>query len=126
MIVGKHLVLLGGREHEHYVLGRLLEHLQEGVEGLGGQHVDLVDDVDLREPADGGEVDPVPEVPYLVDPAVGGRVHLDHVKRRVVHDGPAAVAGPVRLGRRPRAQFSPIASTFAVEVFPVPRGPLKR
>ena len=42
-----HLVRLGRGEHEDGVRGRLLERLQERVPGLAGEHVRLVEDVDL-------------------------------------------------------------------------------
>src|SRR5918997_1568983 len=67
---GEHLLLLGGRRDEDHVLRRLLQHLQEGVKGLGGQHVDLVYDVDLHPAGHRSQVHPVPEVPDLVYPAV--------------------------------------------------------
>src|ERR687898_212714 len=95
------LVLLGGGEHEDDVLGRLFEHLEEGVEGLGREHVDLVYDVDLHPAGDWGKVHLVSEVPYLIYPPVGGRVHLENVHRGVAYDGPAALASPVGLRRRP-------------------------
>ena len=44
---GQNLVLLGCGEDEHHVSGRLLQSLQEGIEGLGGEHVHLVDDEHL-------------------------------------------------------------------------------
>jgi hypothetical protein len=54
------LVLLGRGEHEDDVLGRLFEHLEEGVEGLGRKHVDFVDDVDLHPAGGRREVHLVP------------------------------------------------------------------
>ena len=39
---------LGGAEDELDVLGRLFEGFEQGVEGLGSEHVDFVDDVDLE------------------------------------------------------------------------------
>ena len=47
------LVRLGGREDEDGVRRRLLERLQERVPGLAGEHVRLVEDVDLPAPAAG-------------------------------------------------------------------------
>jgi hypothetical protein len=46
-IVTRDLVRLGRREDELHVRRRLLERLQQRVEGLRGEHVHLVDDVDL-------------------------------------------------------------------------------
>jgi hypothetical protein len=41
------LVRLGGGQNEHGVRRRFLEGLEQGVEGLGGEHVDFVDNVDF-------------------------------------------------------------------------------
>ena len=41
---GDDFVFLGGRQNEDGVGGRLLQRLEEGVEGCGREHVDLVDD----------------------------------------------------------------------------------
>ena len=55
-MVGKDLLGVGGGQHEDDVAGRLLQRLQQGVRRRRGQHVDLVDDVDLLRPgrAQGG------------------------------------------------------------------------
>ena len=86
------LVDLGRGEHEDDVGGRLLEGLQEGVEGLLGEHVGLVDDVDLVAAPDRRIADLVAQLADVVDAAVGGGVHLDHVERRRGGDGAAAFA----------------------------------
>ena len=96
------LVRFGRGEYEHDVGRRLLECLEERVEGLLGEHVDLIDDVDLGAPLDGSEGDPVAQLTDVVDAAVGGGVHLDHVERRRRGDGKAAeaLAAGRRCGRR--------------------------
>ena len=65
-----HLVGLGGGEHEDGVRGRLLERLQEGVPGFAGQHVRLVEDVDLRRALRRRVSDPLAEVADVVDRTV--------------------------------------------------------
>jgi hypothetical protein len=89
------------------VLRRFFEHLQESVERLGGEHMDLVDDVDLHPPLRGREVHPVPEVPDLVYPPIRSGVHLQHVHRGVVDNRAAALARTVRLWRRPLLAVQP-------------------
>ena len=37
-------MLLGGGENEYRMCRRFLQRLEEGVEGLGAEHVDLIDD----------------------------------------------------------------------------------
>src|SRR5205085_1367480 len=62
-----HLVRLGRREDESRVRRRLLERLQERVPGLPGEHVGLVEDVDLPAPRGGRVADSLTEVADVVD-----------------------------------------------------------
>ena len=78
--------------------GRLLERLEQGVEGLAREHVDLVHDVHLEAAVDRREGDLVAQVAHVVDAAVGGGVHLDDVQRRAVGDGDAVAADAARRG----------------------------
>ena len=94
------LVRLGGRQHEDDVVRRLLERLEQRVEGLAREHVDLVDDVDLEAAVDRREGDLVAQVAHVVDAAVGGGVHLDDVEGRAVGDGDAVAADAAGRGRR--------------------------
>src|SRR5690606_37341506 len=66
----RNLVRLGGGKDKDDVGRRLLQDLQEGVEGLVGQHVDFVDDVDFVPAVRRRVVHPVPDLAYLVDAAV--------------------------------------------------------
>ena len=93
---GQHLLRVGGGQHEHHVLGGLLERLQQRVRRRRRQHVDLVEDVHLRAPgrAHGRLGD---EVADGLDPVVGGGVELVHVERRAVLDGQARLADAARL-----------------------------
>ena len=78
---GQHLLGLGGGQDEDDMTGGLLQGFEQGVGGGRGQHVDLVDDVDLppaRRPQ-GGVGD---ELPHGVDTVVGGGVQLVDVERR--------------------------------------------
>ena len=77
----QHLLGLGRREHEDRVRRRLLERLQERVPGLLGEHVRLVEDVDLVAPGDRRVGDLLAQVADVVDRVVGRGVHLDHVER---------------------------------------------
>ena len=94
------LVRLGGGQDEHGVGRRLLEGLEQRVEGLGGEHVHLVDDVHLHAAFHRREVDLVAQVADVVDAPVGGGVHLDDVHGAAPADGLAVRAGPIRVGRR--------------------------
>ena len=90
------LVGLGGAEDEEDVGGRLLEGLEEGVPRLRGQHVGLVDDVDLGAQPGGEIADPLAQLAHLVDAAVARRIDLEDVDRRPVQDldaGLTSIAG---------------------------------
>ena len=68
------------------MLRRLLERLEEAVEGLFRQHVHFVDDVHLGAGGDGAVAGVLDDLAHIVDAGVGGRVHLDHVDMARVHD----------------------------------------
>ena len=84
----------------------LLQALQEGVEGLLGEHVHLVDDVDLEAP---GEVGPagalhqaLAQLADVVDAPVGGPVDLDQeVELAPGEQGLAVLALVARLALHP-------------------------
>ena len=72
----KNLVLLRGRKNEYGVGRRLLQCLEEGVEGRLGQHVHLVDDIDTV-PADlRRNLDLVHQCLDVVHTVVGGGIQL--------------------------------------------------
>jgi hypothetical protein len=73
------LLRVGRAKHEDDVRRRLLERLQQRVECGLGEHVSLVDDVDLERPQRRREVHLLSEVANLVDPAIRRRVDLDQV-----------------------------------------------
>ncbi len=73
------LVCLGGGQHEGHVPRRLLQRFQQGVEGGLGQHMNLVDDVDLVLEFSRGKLDVVPQAADVVDATVRGGVDFDDV-----------------------------------------------
>ena len=123
----QHLLRLGRRQHEDRPRRRLLERLQERVPRLRGEHVGLVEDVDLVAPGDRGVGDLLPQIADVVDRVVGRRVHLDHVQRGGARDRHARVALPARRRRSVRStQFRQAARILAMLVLPVPREPTNR
>ena len=68
------------------MLGRLLQRLQQSVEGLLRQHVHFVDDVDFGARRDRPVARVLDDLPHVVDAGVGGCVHLDHVDVARIHD----------------------------------------
>ncbi len=106
------LVHLGRGEHEDDVRRRLLQGLQQGVEGLLGEHVHFVDDVDLVLPLRGPVPDGLPQVADLVDAAVRRAVDLKDVDAPPLGDLRADFArivgiGIVRIGTVDRAGEDP-------------------
>jgi hypothetical protein len=73
--------------------GRLLQRLEERVEGRVGKHVHLVNDVDLVPAGLRGVADLVHEVADVVHGVVGGRVEFVHVEGSIAVEAPAGVAG---------------------------------
>jgi hypothetical protein len=101
-----HLVRLGGGEDELDVRRRLLDQLEQGVEPRRGDHVRLVDDVDLVPAGHRSEERPLSQVAGVVHPAVAGCVDLDHVDAARAAPGqiPAGLALPA--GHRDRPPFA--------------------
>ena len=90
---GGHLMDLGGGQNKQNVLRRLLQRLEQRIEGAGGQHVDLVDDIDALFQRGGGKGGLLPDVPDVVHAVVGGGVDLTDVQSRVLQNSPAGGAG---------------------------------
>ena len=78
------------------MLGRLLEGLEQGVEGRRGQHVDLVDDVDLAASKRGRVVHAGEDfLADVVHAGTGCRVELSHVRVLAGGDEAALLAGAI-------------------------------
>ena len=96
-----HLLRIGGGEHEHHVWRRLLERLQQRRLGRPGQHVHLVEDVDLVAAGRGvrGALDQLADV---LDAVVAGGVELVDVEARAGVDRQAGWthATGLAVGRR--------------------------
>ena len=84
---GRQLMHLGGGQDKHDMGRRLLQRLEQGVEGPSGQHVYLVDDIHPVFGHRRGEVDLLAQIPDVVHPVVGRGVDFHHI-----HDGAAVDA----------------------------------
>ena len=94
----RHLLRVGGGQHEDDVGRRLFQRLQHGVEGVGGEHVDLVDDEDLVAAHRGQVGGVLQHHRHFLDLAVGGRVHLQIVGEAPLVHAPAGRAFAAGMG----------------------------
>ena len=69
------------------MLGGFLQCFQQAVEGRLGQHMNLVNDVDLEARADSGVAHSLYNLTNIVNAGVAGRVHLDHVDMATFGNG---------------------------------------
>ena len=91
------LLRVRGAQHEHHVLRRLLERLEQRVERCRREHVDFVDDIELVITAHGGVVDAIDDLLANVVHARPGRsVQLVHVRVLAGRNQLALLARPVR------------------------------
>ena len=78
---------LGGCEDEFHVGRRLLERLQEAVEGRRREHVHFVDDVDFVGRLGRRVFNRIDDLANVGDTGVRGRIHLDDVDVAPLDDG---------------------------------------
>jgi hypothetical protein len=91
-------VRLGSGQDEPHAGGRLLQELQQRVEGLTGESLGLVDDVDLLAALGRGGGGALPQLAGVVHTSVAGGVDLPDVEVAAVLDPLALVADAARLG----------------------------
>ena len=96
----EHAREVGRAEDEDEVGWGLLDQLQKGVPGLGGQLVGLVDDVDLVAAFDRLQDGALADLAHVVDAALRGGVHLDHVEGAAARDRLGDRAPRVEVGVR--------------------------
>jgi hypothetical protein len=107
----RHLADFGGGKQEFHMLGRFLQRLQQRVEGVGRQHVDLVDDVDLVARRGGAIGHTLDDLADVADPGAAGGVHLQHIDMAALGDRHAGIAAVAGFGGRAR----PPVGTGAVQ-----------
>ena len=67
------------RQDKDHILSRFFQSLQEGIEGSHGQHVNLVNDIDLILGQAGCIGGLVSDVTDFINPVIGGRINLDDI-----------------------------------------------
>jgi len=92
----RNLLRVGGRQYEFHVLGRLFQSLQHGVEGVVGQHVHLVDHIDLEACIARRVHRLFQQLRHLVHTTVGCRIHLYIVDKAARIDRAAGFAHAAR------------------------------
>ena len=88
----RHLVHLGRGEQELHMRRRLFQRLQQGVEGVLGEHMDFVDDVDLVARRHGGIAHGLNDFAHVVHAGMAGGVHFHHVDMAAFGNCPAGFA----------------------------------
>src|SRR3569833_3082824 len=105
---------------------RLLQRLQQCVEGVRRQHVDLVDEVHLVAAAGWGVLHVIEQLAGVIDLRSGGGVALDQVYETPAIDLSTRRAGTARLGCNTLLAIQTLAKMRAMVVLPTPRVPVKR
>ena len=95
----RHLLRVGGGQHELEVLGRLLERLEHGVERRVREHVHFVDHEDLEAPLDRFVDRLLKQLLNLVHASVGGGVQLGVIDKAAGIDVATGLANATGLGR---------------------------
>ena len=90
------LVRLGRGEHPDHMAGGFLKGLQQGVLRSPGQHVNLVEDVDLHPPRV-AEVDFAQQITHVFDAVIARGVEFVQIEGAPLFDGRAAFTGAARL-----------------------------
>ena len=88
------LVHLRGRQNENHIGRRLLQGFQQRIKGSYGEHMHLVDDVNLIFPLRRRVGYLIHNFPDVVHAVIGGRIDLDHVHAGTSRNGAAASALP--------------------------------
>ena len=94
------LMQLGGGKHEIDMGRGLFQGLQQGIKGLGGEHVYFIDDDDLVAPLGREKTDIFLEFADLLDATIGRTVNLMEIHGVAGHDFQARltpVTGHIRL-----------------------------
>ena len=91
----------GRGEHEFGVRRRLLQRLEQRVEGGAGKHVHFVEDVHLVAGGNGRVAHGLVDRAHVLDPVMRGGVHLDNVEVPAFHDRLAMDPENRHVNRRP-------------------------
>ena len=94
----RQLLRVGGCQQELDVRRRLFKGLEQRIEGMPGEHVHFVDQVDLETPTAGCVLHVFQQLTSIFDLGTTGRVHLDEVDKTAFIDFPTDRALPAGRG----------------------------
>ena len=95
---------LGGGKDEFHMLGRFFQRFKQGIEGIGGQHMHFVDDIDLIARTGGAVMHAFDNLADIANPGAAGSIHFHHINVAAFGDGNAGFAHTAGFYRR--ATFS--------------------
>ena len=76
----RNLLCLGRREDEHHLGRGFFKRFQQSVEGMLGEHMHFIDDIDLVAATCGGIANFFTQVADLINPTVRGPIDLQNVQ----------------------------------------------
>jgi hypothetical protein len=104
------LVHFGRRQHEDGMCGRLLQRLEQGIEGGRGKHMHFINNIDFIAAQVRGEVDLIAQAAHILHAGIGSCIDLDQVQEAALVERQAVlalVAG--RLARSSARQLTALA-----------------
>ena len=97
----QNFVRLRCRKNKHHMRRRLLQRLEQSVEGLLREHVHLINVNDTVVAARRRKLHIVPQVTNVINTAIGGAVNLEHIQTAPLGNLPAHVLIRVKIHLRP-------------------------
>ncbi|MBV6417113.1 MAG: hypothetical protein CMLOHMNK_01750 [Steroidobacteraceae bacterium] len=97
----RQLLRIGGREQELDVRWRLLERLQQRIEGMLREHVHFIDEIHLAAAGRGRVLHVLEQLARVVDLGARRGIDLDQVDEAALVDGPAGRTRTAWFGRHP-------------------------
>ena len=120
------LVRLGRRKDELHMRRRLLQRLQQRVEGIRRQHVHLVNVVDPELPTRRSIVHPLPQRPDVIHTVVRRPVNLRHIKAPSFRNLHTHILVRIKIHPRPTSAVQRLRKNPARARLPRPTRPDKQ
>ena len=75
----RQLFNLSGRKQKLHMRWRFFQRFEQSIEGIAGQHVDFIDDVDFVARRDRRITHSLNDLAHIINAGMGGRIHFDHI-----------------------------------------------